>query len=138
VVKCNLSTVFTSLFSIFHLLDQLRYPLAWGILKPMMLRFSLRQVWLLVDWLMFQIQKQALGSSLNFYYHLVLEDFICFYGFVLLHFWLFLFLFLLGRAWFNFHEEFFFLFLLPPIILYPHLNSFLQKIFYCFCSMYCS
>ncbi|XP_027918232.1 sodium/hydrogen exchanger 6-like [Vigna unguiculata] len=23
------------------------------------------------------------------------------------------------RAWFNFHEEFFFLFLLPPIILYP-------------------
>uniref|UniRef100_A0A3Q7G643 Cation/H+ exchanger transmembrane domain-containing protein n=1 Tax=Solanum lycopersicum TaxID=4081 RepID=A0A3Q7G643_SOLLC len=40
------------------------------------------------------------------------------------------------RAWFNFHEEFFFLFLLPPIILYPHLNSFLQKIFYCFCSIY--
>ncbi|KAM3359616.1 sodium/hydrogen exchanger 6 isoform X1 [Capsicum galapagoense] len=39
------------------------------------------------------------------------------------------------RAWFNFHEEFFFLFLLPPIILYPHLNSFLQKIFYCFCSI---
>ncbi|OIT08573.1 sodiumhydrogen exchanger 6 [Nicotiana attenuata] len=31
------------------------------------------------------------------------------------------------RAWFNFHEEFFFLFLLPPIILYPHLDSFLQK-----------
>ncbi|CAH1423653.1 unnamed protein product [Lactuca virosa] len=25
------------------------------------------------------------------------------------------------RAWFNFHEEFFFLFLLPPIILYPSL-----------------
>nr|GMC47759.1 sodium/hydrogen exchanger 6-like [Ipomoea batatas] len=24
------------------------------------------------------------------------------------------------RAWFNFHEEFFFLFLLPPIILYPY------------------
>ncbi|KAM1456417.1 hypothetical protein ACFXTO_005668 [Malus domestica] len=24
------------------------------------------------------------------------------------------------RAWFNFHEEFFFLFLLPPIILYPN------------------
>jgi hypothetical protein len=24
------------------------------------------------------------------------------------------------RQWFNFHEEFFFLFLLPPIILYPH------------------
>ncbi|CAK9868912.1 unnamed protein product [Sphagnum jensenii] len=24
------------------------------------------------------------------------------------------------RLWFNFHEEFFFLFLLPPIILYPH------------------
>ncbi|KAI4296111.1 hypothetical protein L6164_036096 [Bauhinia variegata] len=24
------------------------------------------------------------------------------------------------RTWFNFHEEFFFLFLLPPIILYPH------------------
>jgi hypothetical protein len=23
------------------------------------------------------------------------------------------------RQWFNFHEEFFFLFLLPPIILYP-------------------
>ena len=23
------------------------------------------------------------------------------------------------RAWFNFHKEFFFLFLLPPIILYP-------------------
>ncbi|WMV26028.1 hypothetical protein MTR67_019413 [Solanum verrucosum] len=39
------------------------------------------------------------------------------------------------RAWFNFHEEFFFLFLLPPIILYPHLNSFLQKIFYCCCSI---
>uniref|UniRef100_F6I5H8 Cation/H+ exchanger transmembrane domain-containing protein n=1 Tax=Vitis vinifera TaxID=29760 RepID=F6I5H8_VITVI len=26
------------------------------------------------------------------------------------------------RAWFNFHEEFFFLFLLPPIILYPYLG----------------
>ncbi|KAI8524832.1 hypothetical protein RHMOL_Rhmol13G0180600 [Rhododendron molle] len=24
------------------------------------------------------------------------------------------------RTWFNFHEEFFFLFLLPPIILYPY------------------
>ncbi|KAJ8558448.1 hypothetical protein K7X08_005214 [Anisodus acutangulus] len=33
------------------------------------------------------------------------------------------------RAWFNFHEEFFFLFLLPPIILYPHLDSFLQNFF---------
>ena len=42
------------------------------------------------------------------------------------------------RAWFNFHEEFFFLFLLPPIILYPHLDSFLQKIFYCFRSTCCS
>ncbi|CAK9177178.1 unnamed protein product [Ilex paraguariensis] len=28
------------------------------------------------------------------------------------------------RAWFNFHEEFFFLFLLPPIILYPYSDSF--------------
>ncbi|OAP12462.1 hypothetical protein AXX17_AT1G48840 [Arabidopsis thaliana] len=26
------------------------------------------------------------------------------------------------RTWFNFHEEFFFLFLLPPIILYPLLQ----------------
>lgn len=24
------------------------------------------------------------------------------------------------RGWFNFHEEFFFMFLLPPIILYSH------------------
>ncbi|OVA10909.1 Na+/H+ exchanger [Macleaya cordata] len=31
------------------------------------------------------------------------------------------------RPWFNFHEEFFFLFLLPPIILYPHI---LQKPFF--------
>ncbi|CAA3028940.1 sodium hydrogen exchanger 6-like [Olea europaea subsp. europaea] len=29
------------------------------------------------------------------------------------------------RTWFNFHEEFFFLFLLPPIILYPCANDFL-------------
>lgn len=28
------------------------------------------------------------------------------------------------RTWFNFHEEFFFLFLLPPIILYPFLQFF--------------
>ncbi|CAD6219854.1 unnamed protein product [Miscanthus lutarioriparius] len=28
------------------------------------------------------------------------------------------------RTWFNFHEEFFFLFLLPPIILYPFLQLF--------------
>ncbi|GMP75988.1 hypothetical protein CsSME_00032864 [Camellia sinensis var. sinensis] len=41
------------------------------------------------------------------------------------------------RGWFNFHEEFFFLFLLPPIILYPynfllHRNSYdaLQKPFF--------
>ncbi|WVY94068.1 hypothetical protein V8G54_033156 [Vigna mungo] len=27
------------------------------------------------------------------------------------------------RAWFNFHEEFFFLFLLPPIILYPLIDT---------------
>ncbi|GAA0154012.1 secondary carrier transporter [Lithospermum erythrorhizon] len=27
------------------------------------------------------------------------------------------------RTWFNFHEEFFFLFLLPPIILYPCIND---------------
>ncbi|KAL5097593.1 hypothetical protein RYX36_001920 [Vicia faba] len=33
------------------------------------------------------------------------------------------------RAWFNFHEEFFFLFLLPPIILYPF-KHFLQKPFF--------
>ncbi|KAI5671316.1 hypothetical protein M9H77_11680 [Catharanthus roseus] len=32
------------------------------------------------------------------------------------------------RAWFNFHEEFFFLFLLPPIILYPFLYSCLNKL----------
>ncbi|KAM0845767.1 hypothetical protein ACQ4PT_056138 [Festuca glaucescens] len=30
------------------------------------------------------------------------------------------------RTWFNFHEEFFFLFLLPPIILYPFFVSFLS------------
>ncbi|OMO64653.1 Na+/H+ exchanger [Corchorus olitorius] len=29
------------------------------------------------------------------------------------------------RAWFNFHEEFFFLFLLPPIILYPWVDFFI-------------
>ncbi|KAG5252364.1 sodium/hydrogen exchanger [Salix suchowensis] len=37
------------------------------------------------------------------------------------------------RAWFNFHEEFFFLFLLPPIILYPYGHSLicsLQKPFF--------
>lgn len=37
------------------------------------------------------------------------------------------------RAWFNFHEEFFFLFLLPPIILYPAFDtskSFLLFLFY--------
>ncbi|KAM1154889.1 hypothetical protein ACFX19_037822 [Malus domestica] len=33
------------------------------------------------------------------------------------------------RAWFNFHEEFFFLFLLPPIILYP--NCFPVSIIFC-------
>ncbi|RVW28749.1 Sodium/hydrogen exchanger 6 [Vitis vinifera] len=36
------------------------------------------------------------------------------------------------RAWFNFHEEFFFLFLLPPIILYPYLVWF-QSISCKFC-----
>ncbi|KOM53223.1 hypothetical protein LR48_Vigan09g188200 [Vigna angularis] len=30
------------------------------------------------------------------------------------------------RAWFNFHEEFFFLFLLPPIILYPPIDTFID------------
>ncbi|KAJ4799527.1 Sodium/hydrogen exchanger [Rhynchospora pubera] len=30
------------------------------------------------------------------------------------------------RAWFNFHEEFFFLFLLPPIILYPFSRKYLS------------
>ncbi|GAV81915.1 Na_H_Exchanger domain-containing protein, partial [Cephalotus follicularis] len=31
------------------------------------------------------------------------------------------------RVWFNFHEEFFFLFLLPPIILYPNLQPFFSN-----------
>ncbi|KAK6944615.1 Cation/H+ exchanger [Dillenia turbinata] len=31
------------------------------------------------------------------------------------------------RAWFNFHEEFFFLFLLPPIILYPNFHFLLTQ-----------
>jgi hypothetical protein len=32
------------------------------------------------------------------------------------------------RTWFNFHEEFFFLFLLPPIILYPFLQFFVYHL----------
>ncbi|QCD77295.1 solute carrier family 9 [Vigna unguiculata] len=33
------------------------------------------------------------------------------------------------RAWFNFHEEFFFLFLLPPIILYPLIDTVIKPFF---------
>ncbi|KAI0492404.1 hypothetical protein KFK09_026675 [Dendrobium nobile] len=35
------------------------------------------------------------------------------------------------RIWFNFHEEFFFLFLLPPIILYPIFQSYIAAHMWC-------
>ncbi|KAL0443093.1 UNVERIFIED_CONTAM: Sodium/hydrogen exchanger 6 [Sesamum latifolium] len=36
------------------------------------------------------------------------------------------------RAWFNFHEEFFFLFLLPPIILYPFTRKYFLNLVFVF------
>jgi hypothetical protein len=88
---------------------------------------TLLQDWLLVGLLIFQTQRPTLGSCCCVIWFLFkLLHHLCgvycsldlTHNVSMLDFDHALFP-LIRRTWFNFHEEFFFLFLLPPIILYP-------------------